>query len=145
MVIREAGVLFRGFTLVCSSNLQIGKENVNTAAFDDDLRSGLLTAIITFAETAFSSSMVEYFEGKKFVIAFFKTKIQPGDSKGLELLISYAIFDNKKKIDKHVHKVIQPLLSQCISSFKSEFEGTNFTEVAQFNKFKPKLEKLFSF
>ncbi|MFW9951472.1 MAG: hypothetical protein ACFFKA_15255, partial [Candidatus Thorarchaeota archaeon] len=86
MVIREAGVLFRGFTIVKKSyhKTTLGK-------IDSDLRSGLLTALINFAETAFSMNRVEYFEGKKFIIAFTNHEITADDAREPEILISYAI------------------------------------------------------
>ena len=95
MVVREAGLFFRGFTVVKKSyhKTSLGK-------IDADLRSGLLTAILNFAESAFSQGLVEYFEGKKFIIAFIGDKILADNSIEPELLISYAILDKEKKIDK---------------------------------------------
>ena len=91
MVIREAGLLFRGFNLVKKSyhKSTLGK-------IDSDLRSGLLTALLTFAETAFESDSIEYFGGGKFVIAFINDKIRAEDSLEPELLISYVIIDKEK-------------------------------------------------
>jgi hypothetical protein len=65
MVVREAGLIFRGFNLVKRSYHKSTKGKIDT-----DLRSGLLTAIKNFAESAFTKGSVEYFEGKKFLIAF---------------------------------------------------------------------------
>jgi len=139
MVVREVGILFRGFTLVNAKYHETsGKE------IDRDLRSGLLTAIINFAESAFASSLIDYLQGTKYVIAFTEDKIKAVDSIDPELLIGYAILDkSKKKIEKHIHKVIQPLLSQCISYFKAEYEGKNLSEVSQFRSFKSCLDKTF--
>ena len=63
MVIREVGLLFRGFSLVKKSYYKttLGK-------IDADLRSGLLTALLNFAETAFSTGSVEYFQGNRFIL-----------------------------------------------------------------------------
>ena len=60
MVVREAGVMFRGFTLVKKTFHKTDKGKI-----DIDLRSGLLDAIMSFAESAFMKSSVEYFQGKK--------------------------------------------------------------------------------
>ena len=49
MVVREAGLIFRGFNLVKRSYHKSTKGKI-----DDDLRSGLLTAIKSFAESAFT-------------------------------------------------------------------------------------------
>lgn len=138
MVIREVGLLFRGFTLVKKSfhKTTIGK-------IDSDLRSGLLTALLNFAETAFSTGSVEYFQGNRFTIAFINTTILSEDCKEPELLVSYAIIDRQKKIDKFISKTVNPLLNKVAYEFKSQNEGKNLSEVTQFKKFKITLDAIF--
>ena len=138
MAIYEAGLLFRGFTLINSIYHESSGENI-----DIDLRSGLLSAIVTFAETAFSSGLMEYLEGTRFVVAFTHDKIMSEDSNEPELLLGYAILDKRKKIEKHIHKIIMPLLSQCIIKFKTEFEGKNLSEVSLFFNFKDYIDSIF--
>ncbi|MFX0040430.1 MAG: hypothetical protein ACFFCY_12325 [Promethearchaeota archaeon] len=138
MVVREAGLLFRGFTLVKKSyhKTSLGK-------IDTDLRSGLLTAILNFAQSTFSKDIIEYFEGKKFLITFTEDKISSEDGFEPELLISYAILDKEKKIEKYIHKIVQPLLKQVIKEFKSLNAGKNLSEVSQFKIFKESLDTIF--
>ena len=138
MVIREVGLLFRGFTLVKRSyhKTTLGK-------IDADLRSGLLTALLNFAETAFSTGSVEYFQGNKFTIAFVNANILADDSVESELLISYAIIDKRKKIDKYVNKLVKPLLVKIAEDFKAQNEGKNLSEVSQFRFFKKIIDKIF--
>jgi len=138
MVIREVGLLFRGFTLVKKSyhKTTLGK-------IDADLRSGLLTALLNFAETAFSTGAVEYFQGNRFTIAFINAKILSDDSNEPELLVSYAIIDRQKKIDKYVRKIVNPLLIKVAQEFKSQNEGKNLSEVSQFKIFKLSLDEIF--
>ncbi len=139
MVIREAGLLFRGFSLINASYHKTSEEKV-----DMDLRSGLLTALINFAENTLSKpGLVEYFEMNKFVIAFIEDKIKSDDSVEPEILISYAILDKEKKIDRHLSKVIIPSLNKVSKKFKSNFEGRNLSEVSQFKDFKKTLDKIF--
>ena len=138
MVIREAGLLFRGFTLI---NQNYHKTSDNK--IDKDLRSGLLTAIITFAENAFSQDLIEYFELKRFVIAFTEDNITAEDCTTPELLIAYAIFDKEKKIDKHIRKVVVPLLTKVIIQFKEKFSGKNLSEISQFKPFSQNIDKIF--
>ena len=138
MVVREAGLLFRGFTLVKKSYHKTSKGKI-----DIDLRSGLLTAILNFAQTAFSKNLVEYFEGKKFLITFTEEYINAKDGFEPEILMSYAILDKEKKIEKYTHKIIQPLLVKVIDEFKSMYEGKNLSEVSQFKNFKQKLDRIF--
>ncbi len=138
MVIREAGLLFRGFTLVKKSyhKSTLGK-------IDSDLRSGLLTAILNFAESAISKDFVEYFEGKKYIIAFKKNQIMADDSIEPELLISYAIMDKEKRVDKYTRKIIQPALTLVAQEFISKNSGKNLSEITQFKYFKQQLDQIF--
>ncbi|MFX1569895.1 MAG: hypothetical protein ACFFCV_16195 [Promethearchaeota archaeon] len=138
MVVREAGLLFRGFTLVKKSYHKSTKGKIDT-----DLRSGLLTAILNFAQSTFSKDLVEYFEGKKYIIAFIEDEITGEDSFEPELIISYAILDKEKRIEKYVRKVIQPLLKQVSKEFKTLNSGKNLSEVSQFKSFKEKLDQIF--
>ncbi|NVM38032.1 MAG: hypothetical protein HWN81_20730 [Candidatus Lokiarchaeota archaeon] len=138
MVVREAGLLFRGFTLVKKSYHKSTKGKIDT-----DLRSGLLTAILNFAQSTFSKDLVEYFEGKKFLIAFTEDEINSEDSFEPELLISYVILDKEKKIEKYIRKIIQPLLKQMSKEFKSINTKKNLSEVSQFKDFKLNLDKIF--
>ena len=138
MTIYEAGLLFRGFTLINSIYHESSGDKI-----DMDLRSGLLSAIIIFAENAFSSSLIEYLEGTKFVIAFTHDKMMSDDSNESEILIGYAIIDKKKKIEKYVQKTIQPFLYQCTVKFKNEYEGRNLSEVSQFYPFKDYIDSIF--
>jgi len=138
MVIREVGLLFRGFTLVKRSyhKTTLGK-------IDSDLRSGLLTALLNFAETAFATGAIEYFQGNRFTIAFINANISATDSVEPELLISYAIIDKKKKIDKYVNKLVNPLLEKVAEDFISQYDGNNLSEVSQFKIYKKTLDKIF--
>ncbi|MFW9881570.1 MAG: hypothetical protein ACFFG0_51550 [Candidatus Thorarchaeota archaeon] len=138
MVVREAGLLFRGFTLVKKSY-----HKTSMGKIDPDLRSGLLTAILNFAQSTFSKDMVEYFEGKKYTIAFTEDEIIAEDSFEPEFIISYAIMDKEKKIEKYIHKIIQPLLKQMSKEFKSLNSGKNLSEISQFRNFKQNLDKIF--
>jgi hypothetical protein len=138
MVVREAGVMFRGYNIVKKSyhKATLGK-------IDTDLRSGLLTALINFAETAFSIDKVEYFEGKKYVIAFINREISSEDSIEPELLISYAILDKEKKVDKFIQKIILPQLYKVADQFIEQNKMKNLSEVSQFKYFKQNLDKIF--
>ena len=138
MVVREAGLLFRGFTLVKKSYHKTAKGKIDT-----DLRSGLLTALLNFAQSTFSKDIVEYFEGKKFLIAFTEDKIIAEDSFEPELIISYAILDKEKKMEKYIRKIIQPSLKRVSKEFKFLNTGKNLSEISQFKDFKQNLDKIF--
>jgi hypothetical protein len=138
MVIREAGLMFRGFTLVKKTFHKTDKGKIDT-----DLRSGLLDAILSFAESAFMESSIEYFQGKRFIIVFTKDKIISNDGFEPEMLTSYVILDREKKIEKYIKKIIQPLLKYAIQEFSSLNDGKNLSEVSQFKDFKAKLDDIY--
>lgn len=138
MVVREAGIIFRGFNLVNAKYHQTSANKV-----DSDLRSSLITALLNFCEGAFSSPDVEYFELKKFSISFTKSKIQPTDSEEPENLIVYAIFDSEKNTEKYIRKVLKPVLQSIAQTFIQENEGKNLSEITQFRSFKSTFDEIF--
>lgn len=137
MVIRECGLLFRGYTLIYETYHKTSQKEI-----DSDLRSGLLTALLNFAEISFAKDSVEYFEMKKFIIAFVEDKIISKDSEEAEPLITYAILDKEKKIDKHISKVIIPSLKEITGAFKEKYDGENLSEISLFREFKKTIEKV---
>jgi hypothetical protein len=137
-LICEVGILFRGFTVVSCQYQQTMSSEI-----DKDLRSGLLSAIIMFAENAFSSSTMEYLESDKFIIAFTQDKMKAIDSLGPEIVLGYCILNKKKKLEKKIHTRIKPLLSQALVAFKSRYVGYNVSEVSLFQGFKHYLNELF--
>ncbi|MFX0071699.1 MAG: hypothetical protein ACFFAO_11480 [Candidatus Hermodarchaeota archaeon] len=138
MVIRESGLLFRGFTVLYASYHKTSDEKI-----DKDLRSALLTALLNFAESAFTTDAIEYFEMKKFAISFIEDKIKAEDSPVKEPLIAYVILDKEKKIDKYISKTVIPLLKRVISLFKESYDGKNLSEISQFESFKGNLDLIF--
>lgn len=138
MVIREAGILFRGFTLSHASYHKTSDLDI-----DNDLRSSLLTALVNFAEGIFSVDSVEYFEMKKFVISFIKDQIKPSDSDDPESIITYAILDKEKKLGKIIKKMVRPSLTKIVNQFKLKYDGKNLSEISQFRDFKQELDNIF--
>jgi len=138
MVIREAGIVFRGFTLANASYHKVADEEI-----DQDLRSSLLSALLSFAESAFSTKLVEYFEMGKFIIAFIEDEIIPSDSPEPEILVSYAICDKQKKFDSYVRKIVFPSLKTVTQEFKARYDKKNLSEISQFKDFKTNLDNIF--
>ncbi|HEY0090833.1 MAG TPA: hypothetical protein VGB37_18420 [Candidatus Lokiarchaeia archaeon] len=138
MVIREAGIVFRGFTLANASYHKVADEEI-----DQDLRSSLLSALLSFAESAFSTKLVEYFEMGKFIIAFIEDDIIPSDSPEPEILVSYAICDKQKKFDSYVRKIVFPSLKTVTQEFKARYDKKNLSEISQFKAFKTNLDTIF--
>ena len=138
MVIREAGLMLGGFFLVKKSYHKSTKGKI-----DKDLRSGLFTAILKFAESAFTNDSVEYFKGNKFLISFKYDEIKGPHNNKPDYLISYAIIDKEKRAERYIHDIIQPLLEEVLVEFKSLNTGKNLSEVSQFKDFKQNLDYIF--
>lgn len=137
MVIREVGILFRGFSLVNVKYHKTGKDGRT------DLRCALFTALINLAETAFSSKKLNYFEGKKYTIVFIEDTILSKDGFEPEAIYAYAILDKEKKIEKRIKSLIRPLLKEAITTFIEKYSGKFLSKVAQFNDFKENLNEIF--
>ncbi|TXT53243.1 MAG: hypothetical protein BAJALOKI2v1_1100005 [Promethearchaeota archaeon] len=137
MVVREAGILFRGYTLVSTKFHQTG------SGIDDDLRSGFLTAIVNFAENAFSSSMVEYLEGNKYTIAFKADKVKSEDSDVPEPLFAFCILDKEKNMERVITKNIHPLLEKTLDRFLPITKGKSLSEISQFKSFRENIKEIF--
>lgn len=138
-LIRECGLLFRGYTLISSQYHDFG-----STIDDQDLRSGLLTAIIDFSEVAFSTSQsIEYIEGKKKVIYFTSENISSMDGRAeKESIIAYVIQDKEKKVDKEREKVI-PMLKKVLFKFIEKFDGKNLSYVSEFEDFGKEIDEVF--
>jgi hypothetical protein len=136
-LIRECGLLFRGYTLINSQYHEFG-----SSVKDKDLRSGLLTAIIDFSGAAFSTSSLEYIEGKKKVIFFTRDSIFSGDEKEKERILAYVIADKDKNVDKEREKII-PDLKKLLTRFVEQFNGSNLSYVSEFERFKKEIDEVF--
>jgi hypothetical protein len=110
---------------------------------DIDFKSGFLSAIINFTETIFSTSLIEYFEMVKYIIAFTQDTIFAKDSIEPEPVICYVVLDKEKRGERFVSRIIQPLLSQAMMFFKTLYEGKNLVEISQFKDFRRILHGLF--
>lgn len=137
VLIRECGILFRGFTIINSQYHDFG-----TNIKDKDLRSGLLTAIINFSEAAFSH-ILEYIEGKKKSLIFTQDKILSTDGEDAsEIIISYLIMDKVKHIDKEKERIV-PELRKLLLLFKEKYKNKNLSHVSEFQEFKQEIDNLF--
>ena len=130
--------MVRGYPLVYSSYHQTGSHEIDVV-----LRSGLLSGIITFVETAFKTETIEFIESKKYTIAFKAGKIEGRSSLVPESIVAYAILDKEKKLDKFVSKNVTPFLLKVLKQFISKYTGANLSEVSQFSEFKENLDKVF--
>ena len=110
---------------------------------DIDFKTGFMSAIINFAETAFLTNSIESIEMMKYIVAFTLDTIIAKDSTEPEAIICYVILDKKSHSEKFVSRIIQPLLSQAIMFFKTLYQGKNLTETSRFKDFRKILNGLF--
>ena len=139
MVVREVGILAgSGITLVRKKFHLSGSKDVNK-----DLRNNLITALLNFAEYAFSSDDVEYFEATNYLVAFSKDKIFNRSTQGQEFLFSYAIIDKEKRTDKLIHREIKPLLDRLVKTFINKYNGEPLSLLNLFYEFKDVITRIF--
>ncbi|MFX1395246.1 MAG: hypothetical protein ACFFAH_17005 [Promethearchaeota archaeon] len=138
MVIHEAGIMVRGYPLVYSTYHQTGIKEIDVV-----LRSGLLSGILNFIDTAYINEEIEYIESKKYTIAFKVDEIVGLRSIGPEPIVAYAILDKEKKLDKFISKNVIPFLKKVAKKFAKDYTGKNLSEVSQFVAFKKYLDNIF--
>ena len=90
----EIGFIFRGFTIISHTfkELQIQKKEDNMK----DLRSAFVSAISSFAETAFNNNNLEYLESGNILFIFKMSKVKSRGAKSDEPLILYGLTQKKK-------------------------------------------------
>ena len=139
MVIREVGILSgSGITLVRKKFHISGAKEVKK-----DLRNSLISALLSFAEYAFSSNDVEYLEATNYLVAFARSMIYNGSTRSEERIFSYAIMDREKRMDKLIHREIKPLLEDLIVIFVEKYNQKELSLLNQFYEFKEIIKDFF--
>ena len=89
----ELGIVFRGFVLVNQvlKELPVQKES----GINKDLRGAFISAINTFADTAFNKNSIEYLESGNILFIFKIAKIQSEDNRVKEPIILYVGEDRR--------------------------------------------------
>ncbi len=139
--IYEIGIVFRGFVLVSHNftSLPAQKE------LDDkkDLRGAFISAISSFAETAFNNNSLEYLESGKILFIFKMDKVKPIDNKLKETIIMYGLTEKKKKNpDKYVKRFLGKL-EPIMETFLQRYNNKDFTEISQFRSYKNEIRDYF--
>jgi len=136
----EAGLIFRGYTLVNRKFKDfIAKESTE---IHEDLRASFISAITEFCEYAFMGSSLEYLVSKDILIIFTTDTINADDFPSKEPILAYAICDKKKNVDRQVRSVVERL-SNILIYFIQRYNNQNLSETTQFNKFKRVIEDFF--
>ncbi len=144
--IYEIGLVFRGFVIVnhVFKDLPKKKEGLRPC---DDLRGAFISAINTFAKTAFRDSSIEYLESGNVLFIFKMSEVKSSDSNVVEPVILYGLTDKKgntgKKNDKFVAKFmtkVEPILAL----FTSRYRNVDFCELNTFRPFENEIIEFFA-
>ncbi len=137
----EIGFVFRGFVLVnhIFKELPVQKES----GVNKDLRGAFISAINTFADTAFNKSSLEYLESGNILFIFKLSEVQSEDNRDKEPIILYGLVDkSKKKSDKLVRKFFEKV-DPVLQLFIQKYNGVDFTQLNQFEYFNETLLDFF--
>jgi len=137
----ELGFVFRGFVLVnhIFRELPVQKET----GVNKDLRGAFISAINTFADTAFNKSSLEYLESGNILFIFKLSEVQSEDNRDKEPIILYGLVDkSKKKSDKLVRKFFEKV-DPVLQLFIQTYNGVDFTQLNQFEYFNETLLDFF--
>ena len=138
----EIGIVFRGFVLVHYDFKPLPKQDPYKAGVTRDLRGAFVSAINSFVETAFKNSFLEYLESGEILFIFKITTIKSSDSPDKEPIILYGIVKRKKKADKLVQKFMEKI-EPLLLLFVQKYEGKDFCELSQFEKFEENVKAYF--
>ena len=137
----ELGFVFRGFILVnhILKELPVQKES----GINKDLRGAFISAINTFADTAFNKNSIEYLESGNILFIFKIAEIQSEDNRVKEPLILYGLVDkSKKKSDRLVRKFFERV-DPILQLFIQKYDNADFTEFNQFESFQEVVGEFF--
>ena len=137
----EIGFVFRGFVLVNQifKELPVQKEG----SVNKDLRGAFISAINTFADTAFNKNSIEYLESGNILFIFKIAEIQSEDNRVKEPLILYGLVDkSKKKSDRLVRKFFERV-DPILQLFIQKYDNADFTEFNQFESFQEVVGEFF--
>ena len=140
--IYDIGIVFRGFILVNNifKELPIQKDLDNRK----DLRGAFISAISSFAESAFTNNNLEYLESGNFLFIFKISEVKSIDNNKKEPIILYGLVEKKKKNpDKDVKKFLSKA-QLILESFIQKYEDKDFTEINQFKPFKEDLKNYYA-
>ncbi|MFX1298279.1 MAG: hypothetical protein ACFFD2_25925, partial [Promethearchaeota archaeon] len=91
----DVGIVFRGFVLVNNVFRELPTEKETEAK--RDLRGAFISAISSFAESAFTNNHLEYLESGNFLFIFKMGEVKSNDNTLNEPIILYGLTEKKKK------------------------------------------------
>ncbi len=136
----EIGIVFRGFILVSYEFKKIEKRD-KVKDVSKDLRGGFISAINTFAKTAFNNLSLEYLESGNILFIFKALEIQAANYNVAEPVILYGLVDKKRKdTDKFVKKFLEKI-DPILNLFVTRYNNKDLTEFNQFALFQNEIKE----
>ncbi|MFX1444425.1 MAG: hypothetical protein ACFFHV_13500 [Promethearchaeota archaeon] len=108
-----------------------------------DMRGAFISAINSFAESAFINNHLEYLESGNYLFIFKMGEVKSCDNNSNEPIILYGLTEKKKK---NPNKTVRKFLGKAeliLESFIQKFNDRDFTELNQFEPFKEDLKDYF--
>ena len=142
----EIGIVFRGFVVVHYIFEKLTKEEMGTIAGQHkDLRGAFVSAISSFAETAFANTSLEYLESGQILFIFKIADAKSVDSPNTEPIILYGLVkkSRKKGTDKLVKRFLEKT-EPLLNLFLTRYNGKDFCEINQFEPFKEDISAYFN-
>ncbi len=133
--------MFRGFVLINYILKEIHAQKETGVA--KDLRGAFISAINTFAESAFNNTSLEYLESGSILFIFKISEIKSRDSGLKEPIIMYGLVDKKKKNPDKLVKKFFETAEPILELFNQRYYNTDFTELNQFGSFLDEIKAFF--
>lgn len=108
-----------------------------------DLRGAFISAINTFAESAFNNTSLEYLESGSILFIFKISEIKTSDSGLKEPIIMYGLVDKKKKNPDKLVKKFFDTAEPILELFNQRYTNRDFTELNQFQPFLDEIKAFF--
>ncbi len=132
----EIGFVFRGFILINHSFKELpGLEKKKVDAHLDP-RGSFISAINSFAQTAFENNFLEYLESGNLLFIFKFGEVKSKDSTVNEPIIIYGLVEKTKRNSDKLVKAFLKRAQPILDSFIKTYYDKDFTEVNQFMPFK---------
>ena len=139
--IYEIGIIFRGFTLVSHNFRELPLQKDSDG--QRDLRAAFISAINSFAETAFNNNSLEYLESGNILFIFKMDEIKSLDKNKKEPIILYGLADKKRRLqDKFVKRFLEKVVP-IIENFKIKYNNKELSHVAIVRPFEEQIKEYF--
>jgi len=138
--IYELGIIFRGFVIVSHVFKEVPSQKETKVT--KDLRAAFISALNTFAGTAFDDNSLEYLDSGNVLFILKNSKVKSQDGVKKETIIMYGLVEKKKKDEEKYVKKFFNKINPLLENFIQAYENRNFTELTQFNPFEKELMKI---